>query len=1142
MKNGKSWIKEHMRKMACVLAAALILQTAAFGMQAVPGILSEGAEIFWQRIAGSGQPALAAENIATGSDAEEKEEHSGYGKEEEDISPKATPSEARPSEKEKQSSEIMPARMELGGENLWNGWNGKMEFPGEGTAEAPYQIGSLALLMGLSQAVAEGETFEGTFFELTRSLDLGGLNINSGNWNPIGWYLSSDQMGGEVETPFKGTFDGCGNTIQGLKIVQSDEGLTQLGLFGVIDGGTVKNLRIKAEEICGTDSIGILAGTITGDAVIYNVTVSGRVIAESSGHETVGGMQRELSGNAGGIAGTVDGRDGQATIENCKADGVTVRSDNEKSGTGGIAGALCRGDLADNTVKTGDSTYERISGAGYVGGIVGIMEDASIYNSLVEGTVGGNGSQAAGGIVGRYESGNLAVARFAGDIGRTNQGASAREGTFIGTRGSIPFSYGTEAGDNLAYLFTDTAEKAKQATGSDMDGDNSFTKSAHIGYWLDNQQTYALVSRTTEFGDDSRFFYEELEDGIRFIVTVKLQNEFTSAGMAEGLAFRLDHFAPGAQGQPVRGYLLSVPRIDARNANGTYDTDVASLTAMPEGNRSYYRAIDKNHPAAVAPGMTVSVVTAPKNNGANRYQMAVDTAEQGSVKAPVYINAAGRQVPMTYVSGGTYTFRMPERDTEINAEYVKVTTVLTMTPQEMKISVVQTRSGDRKNPNIVTEVRSQDGVLIARYIDNQLDTAVQVQPVAIHGEHNVTGETADRTVRWSVDDTDLLNLEAEAGYTEGDARILPNLSGSFIQGIISRETKAQSDSQYQEPISPVIYEKKAVVTAASNPDTSADHQAVYGNCKVTVTFQIVDQTTRRVEGLQMNYSDITITITRKLTGYRLNPAETITCSGPAVLAAQLYPERPFYKNVTWKDQGNGTSLVLAPGGANSAQCTVTARYDEKGQDNPAWIQNVIYEDNRKRQEDPYAVLNGSAVYQETVTATSEDQTHGVVSADCRVTVRFETKDDTVLSLYSGGSGGGGSSGSGGGSSGSGKSAGISAAPSGSVAGTWTQEPDGNWTFAVSGQIYRSRWAYIYNPYADTAKGQQPADWFYFDENGHMTTGWKWIAGSDGKSRCYYLNERQDGTKGAMYHDGITPDGYQVNHDGAWTVNGVVQIK
>ena len=95
-----------------------------------------------------------------------------------------------------------------------------------------------------------------------------------------------------------------------------------------------------------------------------------------------------------------------------------------------------------------------------------------------------------------------------------------------------------------------------------------------------------------------------------------------------------------------------------------------------------------------------------------------------------------------------------------------------------------------------------------------------------------------------------LGRKIYAGGTE-DARIIPRISSSFIQNILKKQIKAQADSQYQEPISATIYKTSGVVTAMTDPDYSVGNQPVYGNCRVHVTFQIKDQTTRRVEGLVM---------------------------------------------------------------------------------------------------------------------------------------------------------------------------------------------------------------------------------------------------------------------------------------------------
>lgn len=57
-------------------------------------------------------------------------------------------------------------------------------------------------------------------------------------------------------------------------------------------------------------------------------------------------------------------------------------------------------------------------------------------------------------------------------------------------------------------------------------------------------------------------------------------------------------------------------------------------------------------------------------------------------------------------------------------------------------------------------------------------------------------------------------------------------------------------------------------------------------------------------------------------------------------------------------------------------------------------------------------------------------------------------------------------------------------------------------------------------------------WKYKMEDGSYATGWNWI---DGKSYCFDEN-------GILYADTTTPDGYTVNADGAWVIDGVVQEK
>ncbi len=175
---------------------------------------------------------------------------------------------------------------------------------------------------------------------------------------------------------------------------------------------------------------------------------------------------------------------------------------------------------------------------------------------------------------------------------------------------------------------------------------------------------------------------------------------------------------------------------------------------------------------------------------------------------------------------------------------------------------------------------------------------------------------------------------------------------------------------------------------------------------------------------------------------------------------------------------------------------------------------------------------------------------------------------------SGGSGGGGGSGSGGSGGGGGSSSGgpgggggamasglsgvqkpaANALPSYVAVGTWNLHNSGRWQFIGSdGNIFRNRWAAIYNPYANTAAGARAYDWFHFDAEGNMQTGWfidpidqnsyylnPFSDGTCGRmmtgwvnigGKQYYFNPNSDGAMGRMFRNERTPDGYYVGADG-----------
>ena len=188
-------------------------------------------------------------------------------------------------------------------------------------------------------------------------------------------------------------------------------------------------------------------------------------------------------------------------------------------------------------------------------------------------------------------------------------------------------------------------------------------------------------------------------------------------------------------------------------------------------------------------------------------------------------------------------------------------------------------------------------------------------------------------------------------------------------------------------------------------------------------------------------------------------------------------------------------------------------------------------------------------------------------------VKVEKKENYSGSTGNSGSsskgGSSGSSSSGGSSSGSGGSGGSSGGGSGSFkvsssfsgqvlgvdrslsGGQWMQDEKGWWYKRPDGSYPKNSWGYeAYNGksywYYFLDSGYMATGWvevngskYYLFPNsdgwkGRMLTGWQWIDGN-----CYYLDS-QGQNEGALYRNTTTPDGFTVDSEGRWVVNGAVQ--
>lgn len=862
--------------------------------------------------------------------------------------------------------------------DFWKDWTGDMSFlsgaTGKGTEKEPYQISTKAQLMGLSDLasrdmmVAEGEgkwpgNYEGTYFQLSKNIDLGGMD-----WLPIGFYRTEAEMlSGQIH-PFQGHFDGNGKTVSNFRLYKP--GWDHVGFFGAVEDSEVKNLILKpANVLTGKETAGLLAGSVKNSR-IYNITVTGSLKA---------------SGTAGGAAGEITDR---SVLENITADHVSVDTGREpETCTGGIAGKASDSLIVDCVVNTGDSLSARLLGGGYVGGITGFQNSTDIFNVHVMGTVGGSGSQAIGGITGKYAAGKLKAARFEGTVANSGLGSSAREGTFIGTReAGFHFRYGTENGADVAYLFADREAKISAGIcGSGVADDNRYSYDAHIGYWHSGDNYYTLIQGNNSKSQNDRYFYEELEEGMLHVIDT--EESLQEAGCMP------DHFAPNASGRPVRGFLLSVLQIDAVSNMQNY-YDVAVLTAR--GNSAYSHTLDKSHRGAIAAGDVVTVTTAPKNTELEKYQM------EG---VPSYIRADGKTGTMKYQAGGSYSFVMPECDTEISAVYKKVAANVRVAPEEMTFRVVQERKGDRKNPHIVTEVRDRDGKLIARYINGELEQGTQVQDVRAEAIVDQNNDVADSRVLWSIDDGELILLkrnpdEDEEGYTEKSASLELNLEAGFFNKIVKEAEEAQAARNFRYPIPDTIYGGGtggiAVLTASTRPSASFEGKPLTANCKISVTFQIKDRTQVAAEGAALDKDSLSYQVTRTLEGDRLHPKETVTVTEPQSLTASFHPDFFDKKDVSWTSSDTGVVQVNAETFTDSGIAADYKNASVKAVKDARWIQNIITSDQGIHERDPYRKLEGRGSRNADITVSADDSLGNKQTASCRVTVNFITDDRTFI--------------------------------------------------------------------------------------------------------------------------------------------------
>ena len=202
--------------------------------------------------------------------------------------------------------------------------------------------------------VNRGNNYAGVTVTLIAILDFEGEE-----WEPIG-QGTKDGTGSSSWRPFSGTFSCNSNKYIRNFTITATEGMEGVGLFGALDGATIKFLNVSGANISGTgEYVGAIAGYAYG-STFSSCSVSGSSV---SGSRYVGGMvgyaasgskvadsgvtgttitgTRQVGGLAGMLVDSNISSDTVATVKIvCNATDAEATANPKKLSYGGLVGAL----------------------------------------------------------------------------------------------------------------------------------------------------------------------------------------------------------------------------------------------------------------------------------------------------------------------------------------------------------------------------------------------------------------------------------------------------------------------------------------------------------------------------------------------------------------------------------------------------------------------------------------------------------------------------------------------------------------------------------------------------------------------------------------------------------------------------------
>lgn len=225
------------------------------------------------------------------------------------------------------------------------------ELHGKGTANDPYLISNVAQLEYLRDQSNLGNGQITAHAKLVNDIDLAYASVSS--WIPV-----------SKSNAFAGTFDGNGHCIKNLYSSFYQGGY--VGLFGYVNGATIKNLTVEGVIESSCSNQGMIAGQSVG-ANFYNCVAKGRINTSGSA-DYVGGITGWVTRNSPSIP----------VVRSC-ASYVDIVS------TGTFAGGII-GKSNHSIIMEACANYGNVTGKVNVGGLMGYTDpqsDSHITNCYV---------------------------------------------------------------------------------------------------------------------------------------------------------------------------------------------------------------------------------------------------------------------------------------------------------------------------------------------------------------------------------------------------------------------------------------------------------------------------------------------------------------------------------------------------------------------------------------------------------------------------------------------------------------------------------------------------------------------------------------------------------------------------------------